>query len=185
MGPVASEIKGAKPVCMIVCSHSPHVTWEENSNKMFRSTSDNGAQLPFARWNLYGAGIRLPFAASWPGVVKAGGSSSAMLHFTSVLPTFLELPGVRFRVAHGPITTARCAVRTLRFIRWRRRSRWPRAAAVIRRYHEHPAEELYDIGHDPFELENLAGTRTHRRTVGELRGKSTPGCPRPLAGYPV
>lgn len=303
---LARRGKGAKPVCMIVCCHSPHVTWEENSgydserltvppslidtretrealtryytdvskmdrqlgevhdsvrrhlgaNTLFLSTSDNGAQFPFAKWNLYDAGIRLPLAASWPGVVKAGGSSSAMLHFTDFLPTFVELAGGRApsgidgrsfaRVLRGeskahrgeifashtadnngqmncyPMRSVRTA--SFHYIRNPRtdlvftthidrgvardgRGYWDswralakndaRAAAVIRRYHERPAEELYDVERDPFELTNLAGAESHRRTLVELRGKvdgwmrgmgdsgEVWGTPRPLAGYPV
>jgi len=132
-----------RPLCLIVCSHSPHVYWAENSgydagkvdlpasfvdtpetreyrcryytditkfdgqlgvvydavrrrlgsNALFLYTSDNGGQWPFAKWNLYDAGIRMPMVASWPGVLKAGARSDAMLHFTDILPTFLELAG--------------------------------------------------------------------------------------------
>ncbi len=134
---------GSPPVCLMVCCHSPHVTWEENSgydpakvnlppgfvdtpstrrartryytdiekmdrqlgavresvrrrlgsNTLFLATSDNGAQWPFAKWNLYDAGIRLPMIASWPGVAPEGKRLEAMLHFTDVLPTFVELAG--------------------------------------------------------------------------------------------
>ncbi len=45
------------------------------------------------------------------------------------------------------------------------------AAAVVRRYHEHPAEELYDVKTDPHEMRNLAGEPKHSAVLRELRGK--------------
>ena len=133
----------SRPLCLIVCCHSPHVFWEQNQgydpaavelpptfvdtpetradrcryytditkmdtqlgevynsvrqklgdNALFLYTSDNGAQWPFGKWNLYDAGIRMPFLACWPGVVKAGARTGAMVHFTDILPTFIELAG--------------------------------------------------------------------------------------------
>jgi arylsulfatase A-like enzyme len=62
-------------------------------NTLFVYTSDNGAQWPFAKWNLYDAGIRLPFIASWPGRIKAGSRSGALVSFTDILPTFVEAAG--------------------------------------------------------------------------------------------
>lgn len=131
------------PVCLIICSHSPHVYWRENEgydparvelpptfvdtpetrrertkyysditfadrqlgetvqacrrhlsrNTLFIYTSDNGAQWPLAKWSLYDAGIRLPFIASWPGVIAGGGRSDAMISFVDLLPTWVELAG--------------------------------------------------------------------------------------------
>jgi N-sulfoglucosamine sulfohydrolase len=135
--------KNAKPVCLFVCSHSPHVYWRDNDgynpakvdlpptfvdtpetrqartqyysditfadrqlgetydlarnhlgkNTLFIYTSDNGAQWPFAKWSVYDAGIRLPFIATWPGVVEPQSRTSAMIQFHDLLPTFLECAG--------------------------------------------------------------------------------------------
>jgi arylsulfatase A-like enzyme len=47
----------------------------------------------------------------------------------------------------------------------------PAAARMVRRYREKPADELYDLASDPFELVNLAGDPAYSRTLVELRGR--------------
>lgn len=47
----------------------------------------------------------------------------------------------------------------------------PAAARMIHRYREKPADELYDLASDPFELVNLANDPAYARTLVELRGK--------------
>jgi arylsulfatase len=45
--------------------------------------------------SLYEGGIRVPFVASWPGRVPAGGTHDTRLYFPDVLPTLCELAGAR------------------------------------------------------------------------------------------
>lgn len=56
-------------------------------------TSDHGAQWPFGKWNLYDAGIRVPLIVAWPGVIRPGTRSAAMVQLIDILPTLIEVAG--------------------------------------------------------------------------------------------
>jgi N-sulfoglucosamine sulfohydrolase len=62
-------------------------------NTMIANTSDHGAQWPFGNWNLYDAGIRTPFIASWPGMIKPNTKTKAIVSWIDILPTLVELGG--------------------------------------------------------------------------------------------
>lgn len=47
----------------------------------------------------------------------------------------------------------------------------PAAAATLARYHRRPAEELYDLRSDPWELHNLAGLTSQAGRLRELRSR--------------
>lgn len=196
------------------------------ANTLFIYTSDNGAQWPFAKWTLYDAGIRLPFLAAWPGVIRPGSRTGAMISFCDLLPTFLELAGAppaqdidgrsfadvlrgatnkhrtQISASHSGdgnmnVFPMRC-LRTLQFKyilnlhpefeytthidladpadgrsyfdSWVAKAKNdPAAAAIVRRYHQRPAEELYDITADPHETRNLTGQTEHAATLRQMR----------------
>jgi N-sulfoglucosamine sulfohydrolase len=132
----------AKPLCLFVGTHRPHVPWGEPAGydpatlvippghvdtpqtravraryyadvtradaelgaaydlarrelpgALFIYTSDHGAQWPFGKWNLYDAGVRVPFVAAWDGVVKPGTTADAMVSLVDLLPTFVTIAG--------------------------------------------------------------------------------------------
>jgi uncharacterized sulfatase len=45
------------------------------------------------------------------------------------------------------------------------------AAATVARYFKRPAEELYDVNSDPYELKNLAADPAHAAMLAQLRGQ--------------
>lgn len=193
---------------------------------LFIYTADHGAQWPFSKWNLYDAGIRIPFIAQWPGHLKPASVSGAMICWPDMIPTFIELGGGtvpegidgrsfagvllgtstahrdRVFTTHSgdgdfnvyPIRSVR--TRDWKYIRnlhpefqhqshisrstgpsgleyWKT---WlaaaesdPTAAATVKRLAVRPAEELYDLKADPFELHNLAGVSAQAARLAEMR----------------
>jgi N-sulfoglucosamine sulfohydrolase len=65
------------------------------SNTLFIHFSDHGAQWPFAKWNLYDAGLRVPMFAVWPDVIPAGTKNDSLATLLDVLPTLIEAGGGR------------------------------------------------------------------------------------------
>jgi len=64
-----------------------------SDNLFFLHFSDHGAQWPFGKWCLYDDGIRTPVIASWPGKIKPGSRSGALVSLVDVLPTLVEAGG--------------------------------------------------------------------------------------------
>lgn len=69
---------------------------EENGlrdDTLFMFVSEQGSSVPFAKWTLYDAGIRAQCIVRWPGTVQPGSTTSAMMQYIDVLPTFVDLAG--------------------------------------------------------------------------------------------
>lgn len=199
-------------------------------NTVFIYASDHGASLPHAKWNLYDAGIQMPFVVRWPGHVKPGSVTSSMASAIDILPTFIDIAGGEpIEKLHGesflptlldakkphrdkifathtgnPLHAggyndyAIRAVRTEKFKyvlnltpekrwyshctdsdqrdtavvyrTWVEKAKTDNAAAdLIQNLHHRPAEELYDLTADPFELTNLAADPKYQETLAALR----------------
>lgn len=196
-------------------------------NTLFLFSADHGEQWPFAKWNLYEAGVAVPLIVVWPGVVKPGRRTAAMVQWTDFLPTLLVaaggvapagLDGRSFLpVLRGESDTHRERIftthtgdtrmnvypsRAMRDERWKYiRNLHPEfaftthidlvagrlgqraffatweaaaatnaeAAAVLKRYHARPSEELYDLKSDPHEQRNLAGSAIYAGRIAFMR----------------
>jgi len=195
---------------------------------LFLFSSDHGAQWPFAKWNLYESGTRVPLIVSWPGVVKPKRRADAMVSWVDFLPTLVELAGGKApadldgksfaRVLLGEASRHRDRIftthsgdgawniypsRSVRTERWKyiwnlhpefaftthidlpgnlgQRgyfATWEaaaktnaHAAAIVKRYHERPTEELYDLKADPHEQHNLASEPRHASRMKKLQAE--------------
>ena len=65
----------------------------ENDNTVFIFFSDQGAQLPGAKWTAYDLGLRVPFIVRWPGKVAKGSESNALISLADLTPTVIDLAG--------------------------------------------------------------------------------------------
>lgn len=64
----------------------------ENTLVLFMG--DNGMAFPSGKGSLHDPGLNVPLLAWWPGVVTAGGDSSALISGEDIAPTCLEAAGL-------------------------------------------------------------------------------------------
>jgi uncharacterized sulfatase len=55
--------------------------------------TEQGNSLPFAKWTLYNAGVGSGIIARWPGKIKRGTQSDALVEFSDFVPTFIDIAG--------------------------------------------------------------------------------------------
>lgn len=56
-------------------------------------TSEQGSQMPFGKWTCYEAGLKTALVIRWPGKVKPGSTSDAMVQYVDIVPTLLQAVG--------------------------------------------------------------------------------------------
>lgn len=61
-----------------------------SENTLVMVVSEQGSGFPFAKWTCYDSGLQSACIVRWPGTVKAGVVSDAMIEYVDFLPTFLE-----------------------------------------------------------------------------------------------
>jgi len=62
-------------------------------NTLVIVVSEQGSSFPFAKWTCYDSGLQSAFIARWPGKIKPGTVSDAMIEYLDVLPTYIEAAG--------------------------------------------------------------------------------------------
>ena len=198
---------------------------EDNTAMIF--TTEQGAQYPGCKWTCYENGLNVGFIVRWPGQVKPGSVSDAMIHYVDVAPTLVEMAGgeaikgldgrtflgvLRGKtkrhnsVTYGVHTQMNAigspptgyAVRSIRAGKWKyimnlnhkvtfknaltqndKENYWaswvrtaktdPKAARLVKRYLNRPAEQLYNLSKDPHELNNLAGREKQAKVKARLK----------------
>jgi arylsulfatase A-like enzyme len=63
-------------------------------NTLILFLGDNGCAFPHGKGTLYDPGLNVPALARWPGRIRNGGSSPALISGEDVTPTFLEAAGL-------------------------------------------------------------------------------------------
>jgi len=67
--------------------------YDFDENTLFVFASEQGNVFPFAKWTLYEAGVKSALIARMPKVIKAGTESDAIIDYSDLLPTFIEMAG--------------------------------------------------------------------------------------------
>jgi len=191
-----------------------HTGQVDNTLVMF--SSEQGWALGFAKWSNWNLGVHTGMLARWPGHIKPGANTDALVQIADVLPTFIDaaggdpaaykLDGRSFLgVLKGKATQHRkyvygihnnvpegrpYPIRSIRdgefhyiinltpdqayhekhvMIAKSRLAWWPAleaaaakgdksAKSLMARYQHRPAEELYRVDADPYELKDLAAS---------------------------
>ena len=171
------------------------------NNTVVIYANDNEAQLSRTKNTLYDTGLNVPFIVSWPGHIKAGSVSDAMVGFIDIMPTFMDIAGHQAPAVmdgksmkdvwqgntdrhHDEIYASYTGVNV-----GGGRLETPYPIRSIRtdkykfiRYLNHmvphpkfgklfPAEELFDLERDPKEQHNLAANPDYQQIKKELSAK--------------
>ena len=64
-----------------------------SKNTLVMVVSEQGNGFPFAKWTCYDHGLQSAMIVRWPGKVKAGAVTDAMVEYVDVTPTFVDVAG--------------------------------------------------------------------------------------------
>lgn len=62
-------------------------------NTLVIVASEQGSIFPFAKWTCYDSGLQSAMIVRWPSQVEAGAKSDALVEYTDVVPTLIEVAG--------------------------------------------------------------------------------------------
>jgi uncharacterized sulfatase len=66
-------------------------------NTIFMVNSEQGTQLPFAKWTCYDNGLRSGLVARWTGVTRPGSVAEELVSIADITPTLVEAAGGRLK----------------------------------------------------------------------------------------
>lgn len=66
-----------------------------SDNTIFVFASEQGNSLPFSKWTCYNVGLKSALIVRWPGKVKPNTVSDALVEYSDITPTFIDVAGGR------------------------------------------------------------------------------------------
>ena len=137
----------------------------------------------------YAGLVHVPLILRWPGHLAAGATTDAMVELTDLVPTLLDAAGIDAAGPHGrPLAAAPAARhdsraprrRALRVLRGAEHGgARPHRVVQLTRHHDprpalqagghgHPVGELFDLGNDAREHDNLWDSAEHAEVRFDL-----------------
>jgi arylsulfatase A-like enzyme len=155
---------------------------EDNTIVLFSSDHGDllGSHQLFNKNMHYDESIRVPLLARWPGKFKPMVQSKQIISFVDVMPTLLDLCGVKSPdtvqgISLAPVllgrketvgenvayieTTASEGVRTSRYVYYCSRRKFD-------------SEHLFDMDNDPYQMKDVIGDPAYQAVASELRAKT-------------
>jgi N-sulfoglucosamine sulfohydrolase len=69
----------------------------KTGNTIVIFTSEQGAQQPGCKWTNWNTGVHTGFIVTWPGRIKAGKQTDAIIQYEDVLPTLVDAIGGQYK----------------------------------------------------------------------------------------
>lgn len=186
VGQVMAKLKekGLDQNTLVIFSsdNGPHVEGGADPTFFNSSGSFRGVKR-----DLYEGGIREPFFARWPGMIKPGSTSDYIGAFWDLLPTFAELAGTKSAahidgISFAPTLTGKGTQQKHDYLYWEfhenggrqavRQGNW-KAVRLQAMTNPNGPVELYDLSKDPREARNVADQYPDKaKQMGQLMAQS-------------